>query len=214
MAEYGSMFVVSALAAILFFGGWNGPIPVSDILGLHYSNHFLLGLLGDFLGVNNLLFKSLVGVTVMMWVRWTLPRLRIDQVITTCLKYCVPLAAVCFVGVIMWQFANLPSPNDIDGWLIQSYRRDHPGEDGPSYGHLLNPPRSEIRERWAQELMDQRQAAFENANEEDTPAEEETASGADFQVRPSSKQIAGAAMDGLGSSSHVDGGLQAKGGQQ
>ena len=34
----------------------------------------------------------------MMWVRWTLPRLRIDQVITTCLKYCVPIAAVAFLG--------------------------------------------------------------------------------------------------------------------
>ena len=43
------------------------------------------------------------GVTVMMWVRWTLPRLRIDQVITTCLKYCVPIAAVCFLGATLWQ---------------------------------------------------------------------------------------------------------------
>ena len=34
----------------------------------------------------------------MMWVRWTLPRLRIDQVMTTCLKYCTPIAAVMFAG--------------------------------------------------------------------------------------------------------------------
>ncbi len=41
----------------------------------------------------------------MMWVRWTLPRLRIDQVITTCLKYCVPIAAVAFLGATLWQYA-------------------------------------------------------------------------------------------------------------
>ena len=34
MAEYGSMFVVSGLAAILFFGGWNGPIPIFSPLGV------------------------------------------------------------------------------------------------------------------------------------------------------------------------------------
>ena len=34
----------------------------------------------------------------MMWVRWTLPRLRIDQVMTTCLKYCTPIAAAMFLG--------------------------------------------------------------------------------------------------------------------
>ena len=34
MAEYGSMFLVSGLAAILFFGGWNGPIPIFHMLRL------------------------------------------------------------------------------------------------------------------------------------------------------------------------------------
>ena len=56
----------------------------------------------------------MLGVTIMIWVRWTLPRLRIDQVMTMCLKYCVPLAAICFVGVLCWQVVGLPSPND---WL-------------------------------------------------------------------------------------------------
>ncbi|MEX2138631.1 MAG: NADH-quinone oxidoreductase subunit H, partial [Pirellulales bacterium] len=45
-----------------------------------------------------------LGVTVMIWVRWTLPRLRIDQVMKTCLKYCMPIAAVMFVGVVGWQY--------------------------------------------------------------------------------------------------------------
>ena len=104
MAEYGSMLAVSLLASILFLGGWHGPIPVANWLGLTFDNRPLLGYLGNVLGCVNILAKGVIGVTVMMWVRWTLPRLRIDQVITTCLKYCVPIAAVCFLGATWWQF--------------------------------------------------------------------------------------------------------------
>ncbi|MEX2316979.1 MAG: NADH-quinone oxidoreductase subunit NuoH [Pirellulales bacterium] len=105
MAEYGSMLAVSLLASILFLGGWHGPIPVSQLLGLTFDNGFWFGFAGNVLGTLNILFKGLVGVTVMMWIRWTLPRLRIDQVITTCLKYCVPIAAVAFLGATLWQYA-------------------------------------------------------------------------------------------------------------
>ena len=38
----------------------------------------------------------------MIWIRWSLPRLRIDQVMTTCLKYCVPLASAMLAGVMLW----------------------------------------------------------------------------------------------------------------
>jgi NADH-quinone oxidoreductase subunit H len=102
MAEYGSMFTVSALAAILFFGGWNGPIPVASLLGLTPENGAFLGWLGNFLGLLNFIGKAVAGVTVMIWVRWTLPRLRIDQVMKTCLKYCTPIAAVMFLGATIW----------------------------------------------------------------------------------------------------------------
>ena len=50
-----------------------------------------------------MLFKGVMGVVIMIWIRWTLPRLRIDQVITTCLKYCTPIAALMFAGVMLWQ---------------------------------------------------------------------------------------------------------------
>ena len=108
MAEYWSMMAVSLLASILFLGGWHGPIPVSSLLGWTFDNGFWHGIAGNMLGTLNMLFKGIVGVTVMIWVRWTLPRLRIDQVITTCLKYCVPIAAVAFLGATLWQYA-LPS---------------------------------------------------------------------------------------------------------
>lgn len=120
MAEYGSMFSVSVLAAILFFGGWNGPIPLfSEILpaitGIEWAykpgetQWRLTGFVAQVGGVHNIILKATVFVTIMMWVRWTLPRLRIDQVLTTCLKYCVPLAAVCFLGAVTWQLNDWPS---------------------------------------------------------------------------------------------------------
>lgn len=112
MAEYGSMFLVSGLAAILFFGGWNGPIPIFQMIGWAGQDGFF-GYVANLGGCMNFLFKGLVGVTVMMWARWTLPRLRIDQVMTTCLKYCVPLAAICFLGALGWQLQTLfPSGSD------------------------------------------------------------------------------------------------------
>lgn len=105
MAEYASMFAVSCLAAILFFGGWNGPVPVASLLGLVPDNGAVAAWFGNFLGMLNLIAKGSFGVTVMIWVRWSLPRLRIDQVLTMCLKYCIPLAAAMFVGVVLWLYA-------------------------------------------------------------------------------------------------------------
>jgi NADH-quinone oxidoreductase subunit H len=44
----------------------------------------------------------------MMWVRWTLPRLRIDQVMMTCLKYLLPISCALLLGVSLWQVAMPP----------------------------------------------------------------------------------------------------------
>jgi NADH-quinone oxidoreductase subunit H len=118
MAEYGSMFTVAGLATILFFGGWNGPLPVFDSLltpGLQKIFPVDVAIFfANLAGLLNFLLKVCIGVTVMMWVRWTLPRLRIDQVMTTCLKYCVPLAAICFIGALGWQLMDfLPTGGDL-----------------------------------------------------------------------------------------------------
>ncbi len=117
MAEYGSMLLVAGLAAILFFGGWNGPIPIFEMIGWSYgpdeATWRLTGYLAAMAGCANMLFKAVIGVIVMMWVRWTLPRLRIDQVMTTCLKYCVPLSAACFIGALAWQAFGIPFLNDV-----------------------------------------------------------------------------------------------------
>jgi NADH-quinone oxidoreductase subunit H len=126
MAEYGSMFLVSALAAVLFMGGWNGPIPVATLLGLSEGTGDTANYFVRLIGCGNLLLKATLGVLLMMWVRWTLPRLRIDQVMTTCLKYCTPIAAAMFAGAMLWQLAfpggvvrglSRPAGEIREGWL-------------------------------------------------------------------------------------------------
>lgn len=129
MAEYGSMFAVGGLASILFFGGWHGPIPVFEMLGWSYQpgeqSWRLTGYVANLAGCVNFLFKGVIGVIVMMWVRWTLPRLRIDQVMTTCLKYCVPIAAMGFVGVALWTAFQVPFVNDLAPQQPRGAVREH-----------------------------------------------------------------------------------------
>lgn len=100
MAEYGSMFAVSGIATIMFLGGWSTGIPweLSELPGF-------LGILGNIVNIFVFILKCWTLVFVMMWVRWTLPRLRIDQVMMMCLKYLIPISCVLLVGVSLWQLA-------------------------------------------------------------------------------------------------------------
>lgn len=136
MAEYGSMLLVSGLACILFLGGWNGPIPIGDMIFGGEGASAISLYIANLLGCINFVIKAVIGVTVMIWVRWTLPRIRIDQVITLCLKYCVPLAAICFLGAVFWRLAGLPSTSDLlpvtdsgragvhERWVIEAAEAD------------------------------------------------------------------------------------------
>jgi NADH-quinone oxidoreductase subunit H len=143
MAEYGSMFSVSILASILFLGGWHGPIPVADFLGLTSENGAFAGYSGNLLGCLNVIFKGCLGVSVMMWVRWTLPRLRIDQVMTTCLKYCTPIAAVMFLGATLWQL-NIPERNFFGVLPVNNaVFRISEGMPAPKFGPTPDEPASD-----------------------------------------------------------------------
>lgn len=109
MGEYASMFAVCGIAAILFAGGWGTGIgPLDDALYLARSQgasgegSWALGYLANVLGAFVFVTKASFGVFVQIWLRWTLPRLRIDQVITTCLKYLVPISCFLFLGATVW----------------------------------------------------------------------------------------------------------------
>jgi NADH-quinone oxidoreductase subunit H len=98
MAEYGAMFAVSGIAILLFLGGWNTGLTPFDLSGP-------LGWVGNVFNVMVFIVKCWLLVFVQMWVRWTLPRLRIDQVMMTCLKYLLPISCFLLLGVSFWQVA-------------------------------------------------------------------------------------------------------------
>ncbi|AWM42294.1 NADH-quinone oxidoreductase subunit H [Gemmata obscuriglobus] len=96
LAEYGSMFAVSGLAALLFLGGWHsGVLPFEPSVEFGFWP-------GTVLNVAVFVGKCWALVLVMIWMRWSLPRLRIDQVMTTCLKYFLPISCVLLIGVCLW----------------------------------------------------------------------------------------------------------------
>ena len=89
MAEYTEMFVISSVASVLFLGGWWTPFP-NKIL-----QH--IGPIG--LGPVWLIAKAWFLVFVMMWLRWTLPRLRVDQLMHVAWKVLLPISMVLVVAV-------------------------------------------------------------------------------------------------------------------
>ncbi len=103
MAEYASMFAVSGIATALFLGGWSTGIGLEEsFLNPLRASGGPGYLLANIFGAAVFISKGCVLVFVQMWVRWTLPRLRIDQVMTTCLKYLLPISCALFLGVTLW----------------------------------------------------------------------------------------------------------------
>jgi NADH-quinone oxidoreductase subunit H len=90
IAEYASMVTASALMATLFFGGWDVPFTARDNIG-PYSGWLTL------LSIFIFLAKILFFLFLYMWVRWTLPRFRYDQLMSLGWKFMLPLALIYIV---------------------------------------------------------------------------------------------------------------------
>jgi NADH-quinone oxidoreductase subunit H len=103
-AEYAAMFVIGAVQSTLFLGGWNDPFGLigffSHRLGPSPSA-WLIPL--NLLAVAIFVIKCLTIVFIQMWLRWTLPRPRIDQVLYVCIKVLLPAACILLVGAAVWQ---------------------------------------------------------------------------------------------------------------
>jgi NADH-quinone oxidoreductase subunit H len=108
LAEYIEVFVLCGVAAAAFLGGYRVPFNLGD--GVIFVEK--LGLppiigknIGQVLQLGSFLTKTLFLYYVVIWVRWTFPRIRVDQVMTICWKYLTPLALFNLVGVTIWVFA-------------------------------------------------------------------------------------------------------------
>lgn len=92
MAEWGNLYVIGAIVTTLFMGGWRLPAAIENAapivaLPVLFLCFFL---------------KSYAWVLVAIWLRWTLPRVRVDQMMTMCWKYLVPLSFVNLLGTAFW----------------------------------------------------------------------------------------------------------------
>ena len=98
MEEYAAMYLMSLVASVFFFGGFESPFTYGarQVFG---DAHFITNIVAAV----TLIVKSMAGVILMMWIRWTLPRVRIDQVMTMGYKYLTPLALVCVLGAAVWE---------------------------------------------------------------------------------------------------------------
>jgi NADH-quinone oxidoreductase subunit H len=91
MAEWGNLYVIGALVTTLFLGGWQIPFALEGAPFLRIPLQFLTFFL-----------KSYFWVFVAIWLRWTLPRIRVDQMMVMCWKYLVPIAFVNLIGTAVW----------------------------------------------------------------------------------------------------------------
>ncbi len=96
LAEFINMFIISAIAVIVFFGGWLSPFGITEEISWFPSVLWFLG-------------KVLVIVFLMMWFRWTFPRLRVDQLLNLEWKYLLPinLFNLVIMAIVVWM-----------GWVI------------------------------------------------------------------------------------------------
>ena len=89
LSEYANMFVISGLAVAGFLGGWQSPIPgMFDSAG--WGLFWFMG-------------KVIFLIFLMMWFRWTFPRLRVDQLMHVCWKVFIPIAMFNIFGVGIWK---------------------------------------------------------------------------------------------------------------
>jgi NADH-quinone oxidoreductase subunit H len=97
LAEYSMMFLVSMIAVILFLGAWNTPLPnIGGVKLATWTTNVPWGILW-------VVLKTLGLVGVQMWIRWTLPRLRVDQLMNLCWKVLTPVAFACMLISGVWR---------------------------------------------------------------------------------------------------------------
>ena len=98
LSEYANMLIVSLVASIVFLGGWLSPFQIINI----FPTSWLI-FDGPIIGLFWLLLKAALLIFVMMWFRWTFPRLRVDQLMYLCWKIFIPFALANLFFISLWE---------------------------------------------------------------------------------------------------------------
>ena len=108
LVEWGNMWVMSALATTMFLGGWQIPFVAAGYLDAATGG---MAVFLELLSLAIFAGKTLFFVFIVMWLRWTLPRIRVDQMMNMCWKYLVPasFAGVLFVALWMLVIHAVPA---------------------------------------------------------------------------------------------------------
>jgi len=107
-SEYANLYIISVLLVSLYLGGWNSPFS----LGFDWNGRFI-----EMSGFFIFLFKNSIITFLVILVRWTLPRIRIDQLTTLCWKYLTPISFVNLFGVAIWMVL-FPERLVIVSWIL------------------------------------------------------------------------------------------------
>ena len=99
LSEYANMLIVSIVASVVFLGGWLSPFTLFNI-GIPDAWMFLDG---PILGFFWIMIKAVFLIFVMMWFRWTFPRLRVDQLMYLCWKVFIPFALANLFFISIWE---------------------------------------------------------------------------------------------------------------
>ncbi len=107
LAEYIEVFVVCGVASALFLGGYNVPFNLGT--GQFFIENLgwypiIAKTIGNFLQIGSFVSKTLLLYYVVIWIRWTLPRLRVDHLMVVCWKYLTPIALFNLIGCAFWVY--------------------------------------------------------------------------------------------------------------
>lgn len=104
LAEYGMMLLVSMLGAVLFFGSWSSPFPnIGSVRLGDWTNGASGTIAAHVWGIFWLISKALFFIAVQMWIRWTFPRLRVDQLMALSWKYLTPVSLILILVIGTWK---------------------------------------------------------------------------------------------------------------
>jgi NADH-quinone oxidoreductase subunit H len=104
LAEFIDVIMFCCIATAIFLGGWNLPfINLADIhLGWKLFGGNLDVVVQSLFMIGVFLAKVAILIFIVMWLRWTLPRLRVDQLMSLCWKYLIPIGLFNLMGAALW----------------------------------------------------------------------------------------------------------------